>query len=154
MGLESFLEWPDSADRLVGLQLVEKLDQSLNTSASESLHAEIFIFLSKLFHALHAAISLDRAQVYLDVFFGFAAIYFSSLTTEFYKCVLELFKYLFRADLHKVFACKANIVHICEFYKGYPSLLRTVIDKLAQKPSIMKSIVKAESRYFFALLVE
>jgi hypothetical protein len=134
--------------------LVEKLDRVLNTSASESLHSEIFIFLSKFFRALHAPISVDQAQVYLDVFFGFAAIYFSSLAAEFYKCVLELFKYLFRTELHNVFAEKANIVHISEFYKGYPILLRTVIGKLAHKPSIMKSIVKAETRYFFALIVE
>lgn len=33
-------------------------------------------------------------------------------------------------------------------------MLRTVINKLAHKPNIMKTIVKAEARYFFALIVE
>jgi hypothetical protein len=138
----------------VELQLVEQLDRVLKESLSDSLHSDTFLLLSKFFHALNTPVSLEQAQTYLDVFFDFAANHFYSMTPELYKCVLYLCKYLFRVDLHQVFAEKANIVHIFEFFRNFPNLLRTVIDKLAHRPVVMKTIVDAEIDYFFMLINE
>lgn len=66
---------------------------------------------------------------------------FNNLSSEFKETMLKFCKYIFKNDLHEVFAENGNIVFIVELFQDYPRLIRLIFKKLSHRPQIMKHII-------------
>jgi hypothetical protein len=79
-----------------------------------------------------APLSFAQAQQIFHLLAKYAVNNYNRLKASFNRAFLQFCKYLFRQQLHRVFAEKGNIICVLELFQGFPKLIRVVFGKLSQ----------------------